>query len=259
MNDSFWQQQHSTPLFPDILWSKPENKLTAGKLLIIGGNTYGFSAPATAYQEAMQAGIGAVRIIMPMGLQKLVGHLPDTYFAPQNPSGSFSKKALDDMLLHASWCDAVLLAGELGRNSETAVTLETFTKKYSGALTLTKDAVDYFLHHPSIVLQRPNTSIVLSMEQLQKYGVHTKRLTAVTLKMTHQQLALWLHEFTTDYSAFIITLHNAHIFIAVNGNVITSPYTSETKIWRLKTATKAAVYWLQNPTKPLEAFATSVA
>lgn len=258
MNDSFWQQQTTTPLFPDILWSKPENKQTAGKLLIIGGNAYGFSAPATAYQEAMGAGVGSVRILMPVSLQKLVGQLPDTYFAPQNPSGSFSKKALDEMLLQASWCDAVLLAGELGRNSETAVTLETFSKKYSGMLTLTKDAVDYFLHHPSVVLQRPNTSIVLSIEQLQKFGVHTKRTTAITLKMTNQQLAHWLHEFTLDYIAHIITLHNDHLFIAAQGRVITSPCNTATKIWRLATAAKTVVFWLQNPAKPLEAFATSV-
>lgn len=257
MNPGYWQQQEKEALFPDIEWSKPENKMTAGRLLIVGGNAFGFSAPAVAYQEAMKAGIGAVRILMPAGLQKVVGHLPDAFFAPQNPSGSFSKKALDDLLLHASWSEGVVLAGELGRNSETAVTLETFSKKYSGQLTVTKDAVDYFLHQPTSLLERKNTCIVLSIEQLQKFGVHTKRVTPITLKMTASSLASWLHEFTTDYAAIIVTLHNNQLFVASGGSVVTSAFPSGDKVWRIPTAAHACVYWLQHPQKPLEAIATS--
>jgi hypothetical protein len=253
----YWLQQTSAPLFPDIVWSRPENKMTAGKLLIIGGNAFGFSAPATAFSAATKAGIGSVRILMPSGLQKVVGHLPDAFFAPQNPSGSFSKRALDEMLLHSSWSDGVLLAGELGRNSETAVTLETFAKKYAGLLTVTKDAVDYFLHDPTLLTQRERTCVVLSMEQLQKLGIRAGRQTAITLSMNNSALAEWLHDFTTDYRLCVVTLHNKHFFVACGGTVASSPVTNDSKIWRVETAARASVFWLQTPTKPVEAIETS--
>ena len=43
---TYWHKQGTKPLYPDVIWSKPENKQAAGKLLIIGGHAYGFSAPA---------------------------------------------------------------------------------------------------------------------------------------------------------------------------------------------------------------------
>ena len=257
MPTEYWLQQTTEPLFPDILWSRPENKMTAGKLLIVGGNSFGFSAPATAFASAMNAGIGGVRILMPSGLQKVVGHLPDAYFAPQNPSGSFSKQALDELLLHSNWADAVLLAGELGRNSETAVTLETFSKKYTGPLVVTKDAIDYFMHVPQLLVGRPDTCAVLSIEQLQKLGMRTARQTPITLSMTNGMLAEWLHEFTSEFHAAIVTLHNKHLFVAHKGRVASIPYTENEKIWRVATAARASVFWLQNPSKLLEAIASS--
>ncbi len=257
MPTAFWLQQTDKPLFPDILWSRPENKMTAGKLLIVGGNSFGFSAPATAFASAMDAGIGSVRILMPSSLQKVVGHLPDAYFAPQNPSGSFSKRALDELLLHSSWADAVLLAGELGRNSETAVTLETFSKKYTGPLVVTKDAIDYFMHVPTLLVQRPDTCAVLSIEQLQKLGIRCGRQTAITLSMTNAMLAEWLHEFTSDYRVAVVVLHNTHLFVAHKGRVASSSYTENNKIWRVATAARASVFWLQSPNKLLEAVASS--
>lgn len=257
MNETYWQQQSNEPLFPDILWSRPESKQGAGKLLIIGGNSFGFAAPAQAFSVATNAGAGDIRVLLPVGLEKLVGHMEGAQFAPQNPSGSFSKQALDAMLQHASWSDCVLLAGELGRNSETAITLETFIKKYSGLLCVTKDAVDYFIQSPNDILQRPHTTIVLSLEQLQKIGIHVKHEKAVTFGMSSPVLAEWLHEFTQQYPCIIITAHNESVFVAHEGSVVSHHTKTDDKIWRVPTAARASVFWLQNPTKPVEAIATS--
>ena len=38
----FWQVQSSKLLFPEIAWNKPEQKIHAGKLLIIGGGAGAF-------------------------------------------------------------------------------------------------------------------------------------------------------------------------------------------------------------------------
>lgn len=253
----FWQQQTDKPLYPDILWSRPESKQGAGKLLIIGGNKFGFAVPATAFSAANQAGVGTLRVLLPEGLHKLVGGMPEAHFAPQNPSGSFNKQALDSMLLHASWADAVLLAGELGRNSETAVTLEDFAVKYNGPLTITRDAADYFINSPQEILKRPNTCLVISFEQLQKIGMHSKSEQAITFGMQAAVLAEWLHEFTKTTQAIIVTLHNEMLFVARDGQVATQNYKNDEKVWRVPVATRASVFWMQNPNKPLEAIVSS--
>ena len=69
----YWQRQEpGEPLFPDLLWSRPENRQFAGKLLIMGGNAHGFAAPAEAYAHAEKAGIGVARFNMEI----VIGFLP---------------------------------------------------------------------------------------------------------------------------------------------------------------------------------------
>jgi hypothetical protein len=47
------------------------------------------------------------------------------------------------------------------------------------------------------------------------------------------------------------------LIVAYKGQVSTSGIPSEPKIWRLKTASQAAVWWLQNPGKTFEALTTA--
>src|SRR5262245_34884782 len=123
MEREYWRkQQPGKLLFPELEWSRPENKAQAGKLLIVGGNQHGFAAPAEAYAVATKTGIGTARVLLPDALQKTVGRILDNgEFAPSTPSGSFSQKALGELLSYSSWADAALLAGDFGRNSETAI------------------------------------------------------------------------------------------------------------------------------------------
>lgn len=257
--DTYWQQQSKdTPLFPDILWSRPETKLGAGKLLIVGGNSFGFAAPGQAYAAASDAGIGVVRVLLPEALRKTVGsHLQEAEFAPNNPSGSFSREALDPLLAHAQWSDAVLLAGELGRNSETAVTLETFVKKYHGLLTITRDAADYFLKTPSDILGRPDTLVVVSIEQLQKLALHDGYEEPLLFSMGSALVASWLHEFTANHIAHIILCHDGHLFVGSAGKVASQRTDTDEKIWRVTTAARSTVFWLQQPAKAFESLVTS--
>ncbi|MEK7561819.1 MAG: hypothetical protein AAB541_03065, partial [Patescibacteria group bacterium] len=128
MADTYWlKQAKDKPLFEDLLWSRPENKRLAGKLLIVGGNLYGFSAPGTAYGAALKAGIGTTRVLLPDKLQKTVGKLmPEAEFAPSTLSGSFARPGLAKLLEEGEWADGVLLAGAFGRNSATAILLDCF-------------------------------------------------------------------------------------------------------------------------------------
>lgn len=256
----YWQKQTpGKPLFPELEWSKPENKLHAGKLTIIGGNLHGFSAPATAFTEAEKAGIGSTRVVLPNAIQKTVGSfMPEADFAPSTPSGSFAAAALDTWLEHAGWADAVLLAGDLGRNSETAIVLEKFLAKYPGMIIITKDALDYCLETPQLVLGRADTTVVASFAQLQKLAKNTPFTKAFTFEMGLVQLVEHLHEFTTTSGTHIMTKYHDTFVVASNGRVSTTKAENNDDIWRTKTAARAAVWQLQHPTSAFEALTTSV-
>lgn len=261
MDKPYWHQQTGDkPLYPDLLWSRPENKRLAGKLLVVGGNLHGFAAPATAYNEALKAGIGTARVLLPDSLQKTVGRVLEAgEYAPSTPSGSFARQALDELLAMTGWADGVLLAGDFGRNSETAILLEQLLAKYNGQLTLTKDAADYFAKTPEGLLSRNETTLVVSFSQLQQLASSAHFTKPFTFDMDLLRLIDTLHEFTSQYPVAIIVKHLENIFVAVNGEVSTTKLDNDIEIWRVQTAAHAAVWWLQNPTKTFEALTTSLA
>ncbi|MBC7581717.1 hypothetical protein H7097_02510 [Aeromicrobium sp.] len=260
MDHTYWHRQTAaTPLFPDMEWSRPETTTTAGKLLIVGGNAFGFAAPAAAFQSAGAAGVGVAKMLVPDSMRKYVGKVFTAgELAPSTPSGSFSQKALLEMLSMSQWADGVLLAGDLGRNSETAILIEKFLSKFSGQVTITQDAVDYVMNAPELVINRPETTLVLSFAQLQKLAVNAHFTTAFTFDMDFLRLIDALHEFTKLHSINIVVKHLQNIFVAVNGEVSSTKLEEDLKVWRVTTASKTAVWWLQNPTKPFEALSTGI-
>ncbi len=258
MDLTYWRKQDpEKPLFPDIIWSRPESKSNAGKLAIIGGHSHAFGAPGIAYMQALEAKIGVCKVLLPDAIRKTVSHvLPDTSYGPSNPSGSFSKSALDSFLEISHWSDGVLLSGDLGRNSETAVLLESFVQKYSGPLVITQDAADYFKSFPHLLMNRLSTVLVISLAQLQKIFINAPLLTPITYGMTQLQLAEALHDFTQKFPINIVVKHQNNIFIACSGQIVSTANTEMP--WRVKAAGRASVFWLQNPGKPLESIATSL-
>ncbi len=259
MIDTYWHKQSADePLYPDILWSRPESKNGAGKLAIIGGNAFAFGAPGLAYSIALESGAGVCNVLLPQAIKKTVKlMLPDAQYAPSNPSGSFSKQALDEFLQISSWSDSVILSGDLGRNSETAVLLEKYVQVYPGQLTLTQDTADYFKAFPKLILKRANSLLVVSLAQLQKICVHAPLMIAITYGMTLVQFVESLHEITELFPLVtIVSKHHDTIVVARNGEIVS--YKNEDEIWRVKTAAKASVFWMQNPNKPLESITSSL-
>jgi NAD(P)H-hydrate repair Nnr-like enzyme with NAD(P)H-hydrate dehydratase domain len=241
------------------LWSRPENKKLAGKLLIVGGNAHGFAAAGEAYTQAVKAGVGTARVLLPSSLQKTVGKVLEAgEYAPSTPSGSFSRQALAEFLAMSNWADGVLLAGDFGRNSETAILLEQFVQKHSGQLTLTKDALDYFTKTPTELLGRQETLLVASFAQLQKLAIGARFKTAFTFDMNFLHLVDALHEFSQLHQVAIIVKHLDTIFVAVNGQVSTTRLDQDQEVWRIKTAAKTSVWWLQNPSNAFEALTTAI-
>lgn len=260
MDYTYWRKQTADrPLFEDIAWSKPEQSSRAGKLGIIGGNKLGFAGMAEAYSSALSCGVGQVKILLPDALKKSVpATISDTVFAPTNQSGSLSKDAKSEMKAIGEWADGILLIGDVGRSSETAIVYENFIRDYSGPLVVTRDAVDLIKNASTSMVDRPDTLLVMSFAQLQKLFQAVYYPKVLTFSMQLTNLVEALHKFTITYPCSITVLHQDHLLVASSGEVTSTPWDNPMAIWRGLVATKASVYWLWNKNKPLEAVSSSL-
>lgn len=260
MDYSYWKKQSfEKPLFPDIEWSRPEQKSRAGKLGIIGGNQLGFAGVGEAYSVATQTGAGQVRVLLPDKLRSVIPPvITDTVFAPTNPSGSLSRDAVAEMNALSQWADSILLIGDAGRSSETAILYDDFIRDFKGQLTITRDAIDLIKQSMPTLLERESTVFVASFAQVQKLFQSVYYPKVLTFSMQLTNLVEALHKFTITYPVTILTLHKDTLIIAHSGEVVTHPWDNPMAIWRGTVATKAAAYWLWTPSKPLEAIATSL-
>lgn len=252
------RQGRDKPLFEDLLWSRPENKRYSGKLLIVGGNLHGFAAPGSAFGAALKAGVGTARVLLPDKLQKTVGKLiPEAEFAPSTLSGSFSKSALAQLLEAADWADGVLLVGDFGRNSETAILLDSFMNKFEGQVTVAQDGLDYFWGPKSPLIERANTLLVINLGKLQKLAKNNRPATPVLHNMMLADLVETLHDWITGNPGRIITKHADNFIVASGGQVSTTPSPEESN-WQIELAAYAIVWWLQQPKKSFEALTTAI-
>ena len=258
--DHYWKKQTAEkPLFPDIEWAKPEQRAQRGRLGIVGGNKFGFAGVAEAYSEALRAGAGEVRVVLPSDLRKNIpSAMTDVVFAPSNPSGSLARDALQDLRALAEWSTGLLLAGDAGRNSETAILYNDLLKAYDGLFVVTRDAIDLLRNDANAIATRPRTILVLSFAQLQKLFRELYYPKILTFSMPLAQFVETLHKFTVSYPLTIAVLHRDNLVVAHGGQVVTTEWDDPMRIWRGTTAAHAATYALWTPSEPLEAVATSL-
>lgn len=255
----YWHKQTADkPLYPDIEWSKPEQRSKSGKLAIVGGNRLGFISVAENYTTAQKTGAGEVRILLPDVLRKSIPTtMTDVIFGATNPSGGLSNDAITEMKAIGEWATGVLLIGDAGHNSETAILYENFIQNYTGPLTITRDAIDLLKNSNSILVDRPNTLLVTSFSQLQKLFQSVYYPKVLTFSMQLTNLVEAIHKFTITYPISITVFHQNTLLIASGGEVTTTPFDEPTKIWRGTTATVAAIYWMWSPNKILESVTAS--
>lgn len=252
--NGYWRRQGKEPLFPDLLWSRPESKRHAGKLLIIGGQAQEFADVAAAYAAAEKAGAGTIRVLMPESTRKLTSFLPNIEYAPSNQSGSFAKAALSELFDASQWADGVLLPGDLGRNSETTTLIDGYLLRCVASATIADNALESISVPYEQLATRPIT-LVLSAKNLQKLGTNLGLTEAITSTMGAVSLAEALHEITEKNLFNIVTHFGNNIWVANSGEVV-SAEASEIDLNKLTAC--AAVWTIQNPTKPLEALTTAV-
>ncbi len=269
-----WQKQGDTPLFPDLVWARPETRAQAGKLLIVGGTGQSFAAAAEAFAAATAAGAGSIRVLLPDSLRLTVAKLfPEADFVPSTPSGSFGLQSLAEVLDAARWADGSMVAADTGNNSETTRLFEAFlsyqrtdpaaqtgatgraAEAFPVRLTLCGDLVDGFIARPTLLLDRPDTVLVLTFSQLQKLATSSHFSSAFTSDMGLARFVPMLQAFSLLHPAHLVVLFDQSIAVAVAGRVSTT-HAAEQSITQV--AASAATWWLQNPDKPYEALTTSI-
>jgi hypothetical protein len=256
---SLVKQTATEPAYEDMLWAKPETQQARGKLLIIGGNAQSISAPMEAFGIATKAGAGSIHVLLPQALRSVAGRiLEHGAYAPSTPSGSFSRRALDSFLQEAQWADSVLLAGSLGRNSETAIVIDSFLAKHNGPVIITRDAADYIIASPDVLNRAANTVLVISIAQLQKLGKALKLAQPITFSMDLLQLTSLLRDLSSTHGITFVVLHLEHIIVAHDGQVSATTLNADPEVWRVKTAAYASVWLMQHPNKPFEALTTAI-
>ena len=262
----YWQKQDKQPLFPEIEWSKPERRDQSGKLLIIGGSAGNFRSVALAYETALKAGVGEVKVLVPDSLKKTIPPvITDIIFAPSNLSGGFSATAEPDFKAAAAWTDSILLIGDTNKNSETAILFESFLQKTDKLAIITRDAVDILMNSFTELLNRENTIIIASFAQSQKIFQTVYYPKILTFSMHLANLAEVLHKFTTTYPIILGTFHADNFILSEDGQVITTPAQNDfnanlnpLRIWSGEIPTRIAAYTTWNPSKKLAASTTAL-
>ena len=237
MDMKFWQKQEpGKPLFPDVEWNKPERRDQAGKLGIIGGNKLGFLAVAESYQESLKTGVGEARVLLPDALKKNVpANMTDVLFAPTNQSGSLANEALTETLALERWADVLLLCGDAGRNSQTAI-VYSFQE----------------------ILDNPHVVFIASLAQVQKIFRAIFYPKMITFSIQLSQLVEALHKFTITYPVTICVFHADNLIIAHSGEVVTQKWDAPMAIWRGTVGARAASYLIWSPKAPLAAISTAI-
>lgn len=244
-----WLQQKDQPLCPDLLWSKPVTKRGAGKLLIIGGNAMGFAYVAQTYSDAVKAGAGHIRAVVPDSLEKLTRGLEFIEYAPSNPSGGFAKSALAPLLELASWSDGVLLAGDLAKNSETTQLLDTLLSKCPSVITIDHHALTSLGLSTADLLASDHRVVIWTRHELQRAVVELKSEKLITSASTQENIAETLQLISDVYPAHLVLLEDNVVWIASDGKVISTPTSN------LPNSSLFGIWALQNPTKIKEALA----
>lgn len=254
MSNQWMRQQPGQPLFPDLIWSRPQNKNGAGKLLIIGGQAGNFMNVSSAYSFAKEAGAGTIRLLLPDSLRKIASNIEGAEFASTNSSGSFAKTALANFFDLSEWADRVLLAGDLGKNTETTIILDGFLLRGMKPVLISQPALESIGVDMNQLVNMPIT-LVIERKVFQKIAIATGSHTAVTSSTTYAQRAEIIQNISARTKASYLIIDEEHTWSAADGRTVST----QTKPLNINALSAFASVWLmQNSSKPLEALTTAV-
>lgn len=250
---SWTRQEKGKPLYPDMLWSKPENKRYAGKLLIIGGQAGSFKNISAAYSYAVKAGAGHVRLLMPESLRKLTQSIEGAEYAPSNQSGSFARTALGAFFELSEWSDHILLAGDLGKSSETTVIVDGFLLRTNKSVTISENALQSVgIDMPQLINKK--FTLVGGKVFIQNIVKTIGHIKAVTSETTIGQMSEILEDVSSKYRAALVVGDGQNIWTSEGGDVVSTKSNIDDIN---KLSAYSSVWQMQNPNKIKEALATA--
>jgi NAD(P)H-hydrate repair Nnr-like enzyme with NAD(P)H-hydrate dehydratase domain len=167
MNLNFLRQT-DVPLFPKALYNRPLTRLTAGRLLVIGGQIHEFSQPTAIHQLALAAGLGECRVIMPDALASVLGGANGVYFGASTTSGSLARAALGRILELSEETDATAIGASLTNNSDTTMLIERLLAELKTPLVVFADGLASIGSQLDILSSRPYTLFILTMAEVFK-------------------------------------------------------------------------------------------
>lgn len=251
---SLRKQDPKKSLFEDLLWSRPENKRSAGKLLIIGGQSGDFMNVSSCYSFAKEAGAGTIRLILPDSLKKIGGNIEGVEFAPSTSTGSFAKTALATFFDLADWAEHVLLAGDFGKNSETTIILDGFLLSGIKPITISQNAMPSIGIKLEQLINMP-VNLVIERKIFQKIGIASSTHVPITSLTNYEQKGKIIENISSRTKASYLIIDEEQTWCAATGEVVST----QTKPIDLNALSAYAAVWLmQNPDKKLEALASSI-
>jgi NAD(P)H-hydrate repair Nnr-like enzyme with NAD(P)H-hydrate dehydratase domain len=161
-------RQTNEPLHPQVLFSRPITRMSAGRLLLPGGHSGEFSLPTAINQLALAAGLGECRVVFPDVLAKLLGGAPAVAFAPSTESGSLAREALGRILELSEETDAVGLGASLSGNSSTSMLVERLATDVKKPLIVFAEALPALRPNLSSITNRTDVLIIATMPEVFK-------------------------------------------------------------------------------------------
>lgn len=258
----YWQKQGKKALFSEIDTERPERRQLAGRLLVIGGSKMSFFGVAGMASKAAEVGISEIKVLLPDSLKKQVPAGADVIFAPSESSGGFGAEAIKFAVEAAENADFVLLAGDMGKNAETATFAERFMTEETRPVLLTRDAVELLAGGAGEWLERSDVILYATLPQLQKVFRAVYYPKMITLSMPTNQLVETLHKFTVTYPVSLMSYHNEQIVVARGGRVVSTELSDTSynpiNLWSGELAVKIAALRLWNEGKDFEVAVTAV-
>jgi Cdc6-like AAA superfamily ATPase len=211
-------QENLKPLYPDLIWAKPENRNNAGKILLIGGNEYDFKNIASIYEYLLTAKVGSIKIIFPDILKKEIKVDSDVgIFLPSNRSGSFSQKALAELMDYSSWPDSIILGGDFGKNAETRLLFERFLDKTKQPkIVFVNDSAPFI---PQTISNNLNI-IIQPLPIIQKFFLSITHQTTLNLQDNPNQIYQKLIELNKIYNQPLVSLLDDNIIFIYNQKIV---------------------------------------
>jgi NAD(P)H-hydrate repair Nnr-like enzyme with NAD(P)H-hydrate dehydratase domain len=245
MDSPQFTRQADTPLYPNVLFSRPVTRSGGGTLLVVGGHSGEFSQPTAIHQLALAAGVGECQVALPDVLAKLLGGAPGTHFVASSPSGSLGTEALGRILELSEEADAVALGASLSNNSNTSILVEKLAAELERPVVVFADALTVLQHNIRTVTDNPSALVIATMPEVFKLcgrlgiPINIRRDAGLINKLEIVQ------DLRAD-SACQYAVFGSEIIVAAGAEMVVTPINHRLSLIPALFHAVLSTFWLQN-------------